>query len=103
MPNRKAILVVEDDPIIRMGALSLVAEAGFEAVEATNAADAIRILEARAGHSFGVYRRRNARDDGRDQTVTLHPGSLAAGQTDRGFGQRHSRRKPSSRGRQIFR
>jgi DNA-binding NtrC family response regulator len=48
MPNRKAIvLVVENDPIIRMGALQLVAAAGFEALEAGNADEAIRILEDR--------------------------------------------------------
>ena len=48
MPNQSVILVVEDDPIIRMGALELVAEAGFAAIEAGNADEAIRILEARS-------------------------------------------------------
>jgi CheY-like chemotaxis protein len=49
MPNRKAVvLVVEDHPIIRMGALDLVVAAGFEAVEASSADEAIRILEARS-------------------------------------------------------
>lgn len=46
--NRKAvILVVEDDAIIRMGAVAMVAYAGHEALEAGNADEAIRILEAR--------------------------------------------------------
>ena len=49
MPNFKAvILVVEDNAIIRMCALDLVAAAGFEALEASNADEAIHILEARS-------------------------------------------------------
>jgi two-component system, response regulator PdtaR len=48
MANRPVILVVEDDPVIRMGALQLVVDAGFEALEADNADEAIRILEARS-------------------------------------------------------
>jgi len=42
------ILVVEDDPIIRMGAMNFVVDAGFEALEADTTDEAIRILEARA-------------------------------------------------------
>ena len=42
-----AILVVEDDALIRLSAVDLVMSAGFEAVEAANADEAIRILEAR--------------------------------------------------------
>jgi two-component system, response regulator PdtaR len=48
MPTQSVILVVEDDPIILMGAVELVVEAGFEAIEAGNADEAIRILEARS-------------------------------------------------------
>ena len=49
MPDLKSvILVVEDQPVIRMGAVALVNEAGFEALEARNADEAIRILEARS-------------------------------------------------------
>ena len=49
MSNRKAvILVVEDNPIIRMGALYLVVAAGFDAIEADGADEAIRVLEARS-------------------------------------------------------
>jgi len=48
MPKFKAvILVVEDDPIIRMGAVDLVMAAGFEALEASDADQAIRVLESR--------------------------------------------------------
>lgn len=46
-PRRQAVLVVEDEPLLRLMALDLVEEAGFEAVEARNADEAIRVLEAR--------------------------------------------------------
>ncbi len=41
------ILVVEDEPVQRMMILSLVEEAGLDAVEAMDADDAVRILEGR--------------------------------------------------------
>ena len=48
MASRKQIiLVVEDEPLLRMAAIDLVEEAGFEAVEAANATEAITILENR--------------------------------------------------------
>ncbi|MEO8758650.1 MAG: response regulator [Devosia sp.] len=48
MPKPKAIvLVVEDNPIIRMGAVDLVIAAGFEALEASDATEAIKVLESR--------------------------------------------------------
>ena len=42
------VLVVEDNPIIRLGALDLVRSAGFQGVGAKSADEAISILEARA-------------------------------------------------------
>ncbi len=39
------ILVVEDEPLIRLGMVSLVEESGFTAIEAANADSAIRVLE----------------------------------------------------------
>ncbi|WP_374294475.1 response regulator [Sphingomonas sp.] len=41
------MLVVEDEPILRLDAISMVEKAGFEAVEAMSSADAIRLLEER--------------------------------------------------------
>jgi CheY-like chemotaxis protein len=41
------VLVVEDDFLSRLHAANLVEDAGFEAVEASNADEAIAILEAR--------------------------------------------------------
>ena len=49
MLNGKAVvLVVEDSTLIRMGAIDLVVNAGYEALEAKDADEAIRILESRA-------------------------------------------------------
>ena len=46
MLNR-VVLVVEDLALIRMGAIQLIEDAGYEAVEAENADEAIAILTAR--------------------------------------------------------
>lgn len=45
--RRPAVLVVEDEPLLRMMALDLVEDAGFEAIEARDADEAIAMLEAR--------------------------------------------------------
>lgn len=41
------VLVVEDEPLLRMMAVDLVEDAGFEAVEARSADEAVEILEGR--------------------------------------------------------
>jgi CheY-like chemotaxis protein len=47
-PLKKAIvLVVEDEPLLRLMAVDLVEEAGFQAIEAANADEAVGILETR--------------------------------------------------------
>jgi len=40
------VLIVEDEPLIRLGLATAVEEAGYEVVEAGNASEAIRRLEA---------------------------------------------------------
>ena len=45
--GRSVVLVVEDSALIRMGAVDLVLSAGYEALEAQDADEAIRILESR--------------------------------------------------------
>ncbi|MCC8956410.1 response regulator [Bradyrhizobium sp. Pear77] len=45
--TRSAVLVVEDDFLIRMQAADMVEAAGFHSIEARNADDAIAILETR--------------------------------------------------------
>ncbi len=43
-----AILVVEDEPLLRLMAVDIVEDAGFEALSAATADEALAILEARA-------------------------------------------------------
>jgi CheY-like chemotaxis protein len=40
------VLVVEDEPIIRMNAVAMIEDAGYDVIEASNADDAILLLEA---------------------------------------------------------
>jgi two-component system, response regulator PdtaR len=46
--KRPVVLVVEDEFLLRMNAIEMIEEAGFEVVEACNADDAIAILESRS-------------------------------------------------------
>ena len=45
--KRPVVLVVEDEFLLRMDAIDMIASAGFEALEAVNADEAIAILEER--------------------------------------------------------
>src|SRR6266404_7474922 len=45
--KRPVVLIVEDEFLLRMDAVDMIEAAGFEAVEAANADEAIEILEAR--------------------------------------------------------
>lgn len=45
--GKPVVLVVEDSALIRMGAIDLVLSAGYEAIEACDADEAIRVLESR--------------------------------------------------------
>ena len=42
------MLIVEDEPLIRIGAVKIIEDAGFEVIEAASADEAIRILEFRS-------------------------------------------------------
>lgn len=44
---RPVVLVVEDEALIRMNAVEMIEDAGFQAVEAADADEAIAVLEAR--------------------------------------------------------
>lgn len=46
-PSRTVVLVVEDEPLLRLHAVDVIEDAGFTAVEARNADQAIAILESR--------------------------------------------------------
>jgi two-component system, response regulator PdtaR len=48
LTRRPVVLVVEDEALIRLSAVQIVEEAGYEALEASNSDEAIKILEARA-------------------------------------------------------
>jgi CheY-like chemotaxis protein len=45
--SKTVVLVVEDLPVLRLMAAAVAEDAGFEAVEAANADEAVRILESR--------------------------------------------------------
>jgi CheY-like chemotaxis protein len=45
--KRAVVLIVEDELLIRMNAVEMIEEAGFEVVEAARADEAVAILEAR--------------------------------------------------------
>jgi two-component system, response regulator PdtaR len=45
--HKPVVLVVEDNAIVRIGAFDMVVAAGFEALEADGADEAIRVLERR--------------------------------------------------------
>jgi CheY-like chemotaxis protein len=46
--QRAVVLVVEDEPILRMNTVDMVEEAGFEVIEAANSKQAIGVLESRS-------------------------------------------------------
>lgn len=50
--SQMKILVVEDEPLIRLGLASVIEEAGYEVLEAANASEAIRVLEANSDVSL---------------------------------------------------
>jgi two-component system, response regulator PdtaR len=43
-----AVLIVEDEPLVRIGAVNIIEDAGFEVIEAASADEAIGILECRS-------------------------------------------------------
>ena len=45
--SRQVVLIVEDEALVRMTEVDMIEEAGFEILEATNADEAILLLEAR--------------------------------------------------------
>ena len=74
------VLVVEDDFLSRSHAVNLVEDAGFTAIEASNADEAIAILERRKDIRI------NAGLNGWPQTGSCHPQTLAADRTYCHFG-----------------
>lgn len=50
--GRQTVLIVEDEPLLRLMAIDVVKDAGFDALEASDADEAIRILESRTDISI---------------------------------------------------
>lgn len=48
MTNRPIVLVVEDDPLLRMAGADMIEMAGFDVIEASNGIEAVGVLESRA-------------------------------------------------------
>jgi CheY-like chemotaxis protein len=48
LPSKVVVLIVEDEPFVRMWVTDTLETAGFEVIEAGNADDAVRILETRS-------------------------------------------------------
>jgi CheY-like chemotaxis protein len=72
------VLVVEDEWLLRLLAVELIEDAGFVALQAGNADEAIAILEHRNGHRAGIHGRRYARNYGWSQTRSRRAASVAA-------------------------
>jgi DNA-binding NtrC family response regulator len=53
--HKHFVLVVEDEPILRMNAVDMLEEAGFDVLEAGNADAAIKLLEVRAYESAALF------------------------------------------------
>jgi DNA-binding response OmpR family regulator len=51
LPTRPAVLIVEDDPLLRMTTASYLRDEGFDVIEATDADEAIRMLEYAPVHA----------------------------------------------------
>jgi CheY-like chemotaxis protein len=47
LASTQIVLIVEDEPLLRMAAVNFISDAGFETLEAGAAAEAIAILESR--------------------------------------------------------
>jgi CheY-like chemotaxis protein len=48
-PPRPTVLIVEDEPLVRILTADALSEAGFDVLEAWNADEALALLDARAG------------------------------------------------------
>jgi CheY-like chemotaxis protein len=81
-----AVLIVEDEPLVRLCAVETVEGVGFEGIEAANADEAIRILESRSDIRvvFTDLHMPGAMDG--PQARACGPQPMAADQDHRDFG-----------------
>lgn len=101
-PRRPVVLLVEDELLLRMDATAMVAEAGFEVVEAGDADEAIAILESRRDIRHCFYRHPDAGFDGRAEARPRDPRPLATDQDRRDIRPCGCRGKRFARGWTVF-
>ncbi len=76
--KRPVVLIVEDEFLLRMEAVDMIAAAGFEVLEAANADEAIGISRGPSGHHRGFHRYPDAGLDGRTEARAGGQGALVA-------------------------
>ena len=67
------VLIVEDEMVLRMRAVDIVEDAGFTAMEAVNADEALPILESRSDIDDAVFRHSDAGHHGWAQARSCRP------------------------------
>jgi len=78
--STQVVLIVEVEVLVRMTAVDMIEEAGFEVLEAANSDEANPPARGPARHHGGLHRYRNAGVDGRPQARPSRQGPLAAHQ-----------------------
>lgn len=86
-PERAAVLVVEDEAMLRLMAVDVVEGAGFEALEACDADEAMTILERRPdirmpGSMDGLSLARTVKDRWPPVKIVLTSGHCSEGDVD---------------------
>ena len=76
--SKPVVLVVEDEPLLRLAAIDMVESAGFEVVEASDAVEARFDSREPARYPDRFYRYRHATRHGRLEACSGDPRSLAA-------------------------
>jgi|HubBroStandDraft_1064217.scaffolds.fasta_scaffold344046_1 CheY-like chemotaxis protein len=94
-----AVLIVEDEPLVRLGAVKIIEDGGFEVIEAASADEAIRILECRS--DIRVVFTDIHMPGSMSQTRSCRPQSVAADQDNSDFGSPSDNGEGSS-GRGAF-
>jgi CheY-like chemotaxis protein len=74
----KVVLIVDDEPLLRMAAADYLTDAGFEVVEAGSAGEAMRVLDERKDISvlFSDIQMTGTIWSGRSR-IGRHPGSVS--------------------------
>jgi CheY-like chemotaxis protein len=81
-PERPTVLLVEDEVLIRLMIADELRSQGLQVLEASNADEALTILESSLGGAFVVHRRPHARAHGRISSRQTCAGKISAAQID---------------------